>query len=249
MAYAASDVALQLGATLIFPGNVYNFGAAMPAVLTETTEQYPTTQKGMLRCQMEQALKDRAADGLRSIVVRAGDFFGGPGNGTWMDISILKNLAKGRVTYPGRMDAIHSWAYLPDLAHTMVALAEVRSQCGAHEVYHFPGYALTGAQFVDALTCAARRTHILQPGVALKVSGFPWPMVRLGGLLVPMWRELCKMRYLWDVPHRLQGDKLARVIGAVPHTPIEQALTEVLRNAGLAGAPATLVARRQTQAH
>ncbi len=37
MARTANDVALQLDATLIFPGNVYNFGASMPALLTEAT--------------------------------------------------------------------------------------------------------------------------------------------------------------------------------------------------------------------
>lgn len=246
MARAANDVALRLGAVMIFPGNVYNFGASMPALLTETSEQHPTTQKGMIRRQMEQELRDRAADGLRSLVVRAGDFFGGPGSGTWMDMAILKNLAKGRATYLGPMNVVHSWAYLPDLARTTVALAEVRSQCAVHEVFHFPGHAVTGTQFVDALTDAARRTHILAPNGTLKVAGFPWPIVRLGGLLIPIWREVCKMRYLWNVPHRLSGDKLAQAIGAIPHTPIEQALTEVLVDAGLVGTPPAVAMRRPT---
>ncbi len=78
-------------------------------------------------------------------------------------MAILKNLAKGRVTYLGPMDVMHSWAYLPDLARTMVVLAEVRSQCAVHEVFHFPGHAITGAQFVEALTRAARHVNIVAP--------------------------------------------------------------------------------------
>jgi hypothetical protein len=56
----------------------------------------------------------------------------------------------------------------------------------------------------------------------------PWPMLKLGGLVVPMWRELAEMRYLWDVPHRLSGERLAKLIGRVPSTPLEQALEETL---------------------
>lgn len=224
MARAASEVALQLGATLIFPGNVYNFGKDMPAVLSETTAQHPSAQKGLIRCQIEQELKDRATDGLRSIVLRAGDFFGGYSSGSWMDLAITKNLTKGRAAYPGPMEVVHSWAYLPDFARTLVALAESRSQCGAHEVFHFPGHAITGSRLIAALTQVAQRSRIIGPGERLKPGGFPWRMVRIGGLLMPMWREISKMRYLWSVPHRLSGDKLEKIIGTIPCTPLEQAL-------------------------
>ena len=37
------DIAQRLGATFMFPGNVYNFGAHMPALLRADTPPAPTT--------------------------------------------------------------------------------------------------------------------------------------------------------------------------------------------------------------
>src|SRR5688572_22658095 len=71
-------VAQRLQATLMLPGNVYNYGAGMPPRLDAHTPQQPSTRKGRIRVQMEDELRALAAHGaLRSIVVRAGDFFGG----------------------------------------------------------------------------------------------------------------------------------------------------------------------------
>jgi hypothetical protein len=66
--------------------------------------------------------------------------------------------------------------------------------------------------------------------VPLRRAGLPWGLLRAGGLVVPMWRELAEMRYLWDVPHRLSGDRLASLLGSIPATPLEQALEETLTN-------------------
>ena len=49
LTYSAIEAAEQSGATLMFPGNVYNYGAGMPAVLDETTPMQPTSRKGKLR--------------------------------------------------------------------------------------------------------------------------------------------------------------------------------------------------------
>ena len=94
-------VAERLGATFMLPGNVYNFGAQMPPLLNERTPQRPTTRKGRIRVDMEAELQARAQQGrLRSIVIRAGDFFGA-GSGSWMDLVITKSLRQGKLVYPG----------------------------------------------------------------------------------------------------------------------------------------------------
>ena len=91
-ARAGMDVAQRLGARFMLPGNVYNFGQTMPALLREDTPQQPGTAKGRLRAALEAELAARAAQGLRSVVIRAGDFFGG-GRGNWFDQVIVKSLA------------------------------------------------------------------------------------------------------------------------------------------------------------
>jgi nucleoside-diphosphate-sugar epimerase len=120
----AIDAAAALGAVLLFPGNVYNFGADMPALLSPDTPQRPSTEKGRIRVDLEQQLAQATrAQGLQAVVVRAGDFFGA-GNGSWLDQVIVKKLPQGRVTWPGALDAPHAWAYLPDLARAFVRAAE-----------------------------------------------------------------------------------------------------------------------------
>ena len=223
---SAIAVARRLGATLMLPGNVYNFGDTLAAVLTEESPQNPTNRKGEIRCAMEAAMCE---EGLRSIVVRAGDFFGGDGMGTWFDQAVVKDIRKGKITYPGALNVIHEWAYLPDLAQTFVLLAQVRGTLAPHDTFHFPGHAITGQALVDRLTQSARALNILAADQQTRIGTIPWPLVRLVGLVHPMWRELARMRYLWQRPHQLASTRLGQVIGTVPHTPMPQALTHALQ--------------------
>ena len=123
-ALAGMDIAERLGARFMLPGNVYNYGAAMPARLDEVTPQRPTTAKGRIRVEMERELERRVASGrLRAAVITAGDFFGA-GRGSWLDEVVVKRLGSGRIDYPGDPSLVHAWAYLPDLARAFVAVAE-----------------------------------------------------------------------------------------------------------------------------
>ena len=40
----------------------------------------------------------------------------------------------------------------------------------------------------------------------------------------PFMKAALEMLYLWDVPHALKDDRLATVIGALPRTPLAEAL-------------------------
>ena len=121
-ARAAMDLAEGFGARFMLPGNVYNYGAAMPERLDEATPQRPTTAKGRLRAEMESELARRAASGrLRATVITAGDFYGA-GSGSWFDQVIVKSIAEGKLVYPGDPALVHAWAYLPDLARAFVAV-------------------------------------------------------------------------------------------------------------------------------
>jgi nucleoside-diphosphate-sugar epimerase len=218
-----------LDATLMLPGNIYNFGSTMPPVLRETTPQAANTVKGQVRIAMEARLQQ---SGVRGIVIRAGDFFGS-GRGTWFDMSIAKNLRKGVLTYPGPRGVSTSWAYLPDLALTFVAVAERRAQLQAFEVFHFAGHVITGQRWLDLLTPIARAQGWVRPDKPLRWAGMPWGLIRLGAWLVPTWASLLEMRYLWSTPHALAHDKLCTLIGTEPHTPLKQAIQQSLADLGL----------------
>jgi len=228
LADAALAVARASGALLMQPGNVYNFGREMPALLTPTTLEVGNTPKARIRIEMERRMAAAASEGVDSVVIRAGDFFGGPGRGTWFDMALLTKLGKRRFVYPGPDDVAHAWAYLPDLAQVFVRVAERREQLRGHRRLHFAGHTLTGQAMRAALELAT--------GQPLRAAGMPWGLIRLAAPFMPMWRELLVMRYLWQRPHALDDAALRALIGPVPHTPLPQALRCSLSELGVAAA-------------
>ncbi len=230
---AAIALARALNATLMLPGNVYNFGTAMPSVLREDTPQAAQTVKGQIRIALEAQLQ---RCGVRGVVIRAGDFFGS-GRGTWFDQVIVKDIQRGKFSYPGQRDVATAWAYLPDLARTFVAVAQRRAQLGVFESFHFKGHSVTGQQWLDALEPVARAQGWVKAEEHVRFSRLPWPLMRIGALLLPTWAALSEMRYLWDTPHTLANDKLTALIGAEPHTPLSLAVPAALSDLGLMAAP------------
>jgi nucleoside-diphosphate-sugar epimerase len=160
---------------------------------------------------------------MRAIIVRAGDFFGG-GDGSWLDLVIVKEIGRGRLTYPGPIDLMHEWAYVPDLAAAMVRLADIRERFGHLVSFGFPGHAVTGREFTTAIARANRR--------GLKIKPMGWWLVHALRPFIPLSRELSEMAYLWNEPHRIDGAKLRAAIGEVPHTPLDIAVGRALRDLG-----------------
>lgn len=222
LADAAIAAARESGALLMLPGNVYNFGSELPDLLSPSTPEQGNTPKARLRIEAEARMA--AETELNSVVIRAGDFFGGAGRGSWFDMGLASRLASGRFVYPGDLDTVHAWAYLPDLARTFVRVAEQRAGLRGHHRLHFAGHAVTGRQLQQAMQVSTGR--------ALRPANLPWGVIRLGALVVPMWHEMKVMRYLWQRPHRLDDTSLRALIGPVPHTPLQLAVTASLAELG-----------------
>ena len=231
LADAALAVARASGALLMLPGNVYNFGREMPPLLTPATAERGNTPKARIRIELEARLAAAAHDGVDSVVIRAGDFFGG--TGTWVDMALALKLDKGRFIYPGNPDIAHAWAYLPDLAQVFVRVAAQRAQLRGHHRLQFAGHTLTG----NALKAAAE----IVVGRTLRTGNLPWGVIRLLAPFKPMWRELLVMRYLWERPHALDDAALRSLIGAVPQTPLPVALRSALAELKI-GRPARAMA-------
>jgi nucleoside-diphosphate-sugar epimerase len=208
----------------MFPGNVYNFGSSMPALLSETTPQCPTTVKGRLRVSAEKRLQEASEEnGLSAVVIRAGDFFGS-GTGSWLDRVIASKLHRGTFTYPGPLDTATPWAYLPNLAQTFLRVAEQ---------LHFSGHSLTGHDWLRVLQPLAQTQGWVRPGKTLKTVGLPWPLIRALGLFGGSWASLSDVRYLFETPHALNNSRLHALIGAEPYTPFAEAVTAALDDLGL----------------
>ncbi|WP_052249419.1 hypothetical protein [Tateyamaria sp. ANG-S1] len=111
---------------------------------------------------------------------------------------------------------MHAWAYLPDMARAMVALAERRFEFHGYEEFGFGGYALTG----DALIAMVEEVM----GKPMRVSRLQWWAVRIIALWSPLMREVLEMRYQWDRPHQIDGSKLRATLPDFRDTPAREAL-------------------------
>ncbi len=210
------------GATVMIPGNVYNYGEAMPPVLQEMTKHAPTTELGRLREEMEQAFRSAATNGVQTIILRAGDFIEGTATGNWFESQMVNKVAGGKVTYPGPLDQMHAWAYLPDLGRACAGLAAKRRQFSQFEQFNYEGFNLTGAALVATIEQAW--------GQPLKVKTVPWWALKMMALVMPDIRGVVAMSYLWRTPHAVNGAKLARALPDFAPTLISEALATVLQS-------------------
>jgi nucleoside-diphosphate-sugar epimerase len=218
---AAADICEALNARQIYPGSVYNFGSSMPPILTPQTPFAADTLKGRIRVSIEGLFRERAEAGrLRTIVIRAGDFFGSEAPNSWMGALVAKDLGKGKIVTPGKKTTVHAWAFLPDLAATVVKLAEVEATLGAYEVFHFESQNVSAKRLADAAGMALSRK--------VAVGHMPRVLFSLIAMFDPFMRAALEMLYLWDVPHALEDPRLAEVIGELPHTPLSEAMKTLL---------------------
>ncbi len=214
------------GATIVLPGTVYNYGPDAFAALDEHSAQRPLTRKGRIRVALEQRLQGAARDGVRAIVVRSGDFFGPQAGNSWFSQGMIRpGRAVKVVNLPSYPGVGHQWAYLPDVARTMVELVERRQSLAPFATFHMAGYwDADGTQIAAAICRVVERA-----GGRAKLRRFPWWLVALASPLVPMFRELLEMRYLWRTPVRMHNTHLLSVLGQEPHTPLDQAVEVTLK--------------------
>lgn len=193
------------GALVIVPGNVYIYGV-QAGPWGPNTPHLPNSRKGTIRAQMEAQYRKAAQDGVRTLILRGGDYIEdktGPQGARTIFGMITKGIANGKLVRFGAADAMHAYAPLADMARAAVALADHPD---------LPDYAdvpFAGLSFsINELRAEAER----QLGRSVSVSAFAWWSLRL---VAPFWelaRELLEMRYLNSVPHQLDPAPMAALL-------------------------------------
>ena len=209
------------GATLLVAGNVYVYGTA-PGPWGPDTPHHPNTRKGRIRATMEATYAKAATQGVRTIMLRGGDFIAPKDPRTILNMITLKPLAKGAITAFGTPTTPRAYAYLPDMARAAVALADIRADLPAFADVPFAGLTLSMADLAAEITA--------QTGKPLRINRFNWWQIQL---LAPFWelaRELLEMRYLFDLPHSLAPETLARLLPDFKTTPLRQVVAEHLQH-------------------
>ena len=215
------------GARLVLPGTIYNYGLDTFPTLREDSPQTPHTRKGAIRVALERRMEEEAARGTRVLIVRAGDFFGPGGGNNWFAQALVKPGARpGSIMNPSPAGIGHAWAYLPDLAHTFVQLAEREQELPAFARFHFGGHWFEDGQ--DMARCIQR---VLGPP-APPVRPLPWWLFQLAAPFNVTLREMMEMRYLWKHSIRLDNTRLRAFLGEEPHTPLDTAVRTTLESMG-----------------
>lgn len=210
-------VARDTGATVVVPGNVYVYGPDQSPVWSASTPHLARNPLGLIRIDMERAYRE---SGVRTILLRAGDFIDTQASGNWFDMIMTRKIANGILRYPGRTDVPHAWAFLPDMARAVVQLSEMRQSLNSFEEVAFPGYTLTGHDMHQAIKDVVDRPVVCKP--------VNWWMFQI---LAPFWkmaRCLLEMRYLWDTPHELSAERFNVLLPDFVPTPLPTALVQSL---------------------
>ena len=222
------------GARVLVAGNVYVFGTE-PGPWGANTPHRPVATKGRIRAAMEASYRAAAAEGVRTIVLRGGDFMQEDNPATIFSMVVLKQVAKGRIASLGLPDVARAYAYLPDIARAAVALAECDDLPDYADI-GFPGHSFSITELATLVAATLNRP--------MKLTGFPWWLMRLASPVWELGRELTEMRYLYNHPHRIDGSDFARLIPDFQSTPLAEVVARHLKE--LTRQPAARAGRLQS---
>jgi nucleoside-diphosphate-sugar epimerase len=212
------------GATLLVPGNVYPYGME-PGPWNADTPHRPTSRKGRIRAEMEARYRDASTFGQRTILLRGGDFLLPEAPQMLMNRVILGKVAKGIITTLGDPDALHAYAYLPDMARAAVGLVDLGDALPAYTDIPFAGHVFTISNL------ASRISHL--SGRQMRIKPFPtW----LFTVTAPFWelaRELREMLYLSSFPHQLDPAPLQRLLPDWRDTSLDEVILRHLKALGV----------------
>jgi nucleoside-diphosphate-sugar epimerase len=200
---------------LVVLENLYMYGPH-DGPLTESLPHAATDAKGMTRSRMSEALLAAHRSGrVRVAIGRASDFFGPGALASQLGERAFAPLVAGKtVQMIGDPDALHSYAYIPDVARGLAMLGERDEADG--RAWHLPSVETRSTR--EILRLAGRIA-----GVEAKVSGISPLLLALLARVNPMVREVRAVGYQLDRPFVVDSSAFESTFG-VRATPLEEAL-------------------------
>ncbi|WP_394942212.1 NAD-dependent epimerase/dehydratase family protein [Psychromicrobium sp. YIM B11713] len=217
---AAIAAAKATGAKIVLMGNLYAYGVPDGA-MTAQTPFNPHDSKGQIRAELWQSLLSAQEKGdIRAAEVRASDYFG-PGSSVNAHLGdrFFGPLLEGKTTQVvGDPSLKHSWAYLPDIAETLIAVAREEDALSRAWVTPHSSH--------DSRLRIADQVAELS-GVQGKVIGIPGWVLRGMGLFNPRMREVAASSYQFTHEFIADSTETEERFG-LRATPFEQALHTTL---------------------
>lgn len=220
------DAAGLRKATIVFPGNVYNFGNTKEPIREDSRPNQPSarpiTRKGQLRIELEAMLEGATIAGkCRVLNVRLPDFWGPNVLNAGVQ-PIFEGGLKGKaMPWLINADIPHQSVYTKDAAEIIVRLMLRPNSPGGYEVWNYGGTTLPSMRWffekISALT-----------GKPVQIKVHSRLAIRFLGLFVPVIREVQEMLYLYANTILLDDTKVRSRFPDFRETPMEEALTETL---------------------
>ncbi len=215
------DAAARAGvAAVVAVENLYPYGAVRGGPITESTPFNPCSRKGEVRARLATELAAAHTDGqVSTAAVRASDFIGPGVAGSAYGERFVGPLVTGKAADVfGDPGARHSVTFVPDLAETLVRVAERPGAWG--RAWHAPSApAVTQRELVELVAAAAGtepRMRVVKP----------W-MLRLVGRFNPGARETVEMLYEFEADFVLDSSATESALGLTPTSLAEAAAATV----------------------
>jgi nucleoside-diphosphate-sugar epimerase len=212
----AIAAARKTNTRLVFPANAWIYGPGRAGELVaETRAPTPTSQCGKLRAEMEQQIR---AAGIRYAMVRLPEFYGP--NVVSVPAGVFQAALADRraLLWPVSLDVAVELVYIPDAGRAMVAVAAAADCDGA--TFHLSGTRTTPRQFVELVCQAAGRKP--------RAFGVPRCVLSTAGVFDANVRGVADIAHLWTHPILLDGAKYSARFGAIPLTPLADAIATTL---------------------
>lgn len=214
---------IKHNAKLVFFDNMYVYDKNHLDGMTEETPVNPCSQKGKIRAEVEQMLKDKANAGLlKTLIARSADFYGPSIKGSSILTEIVFNpLSEGKkATWLGSSKYKHSFTYTPDAAKATALLGN--TPAAYNEIWHLPTASnpYTGKQWVSRIAKAM--------GKKPRFMVAPKLIIRIMGLFNPLMDEMLEMLYQYDRPYVFISKKIEDRFGIKP-TPYEEGIRQIVK--------------------
>ena len=208
IAAAFLTAAERSGAVLAVAASLYPYGP-VDRPMVEGLPDAATGTKARLRAGMwADAKRLHDAGRIRTVELRGSDYMG-PGVAMGHIAQVMPRALKGKpVRVFGSADQPHSWTDVRDMGRALVALVADESTWG--RVWHAPtNEPRTQAEAVADSCRAIGREPV-------KVRAYPRALLSVGGVFVPILREMRETVYQFERPYVLDSTAIETRLGLKP---------------------------------
>lgn len=213
------EAASQNKATIIFPGNIYEFGN-VDTILDDMVPN-PTTRKGKIRLDLFSKLKKATDDKkCKVIFMRLPDFFG-PNVVNGLTTRIFGNAVKKKpVNWLIRSDIPHQFVFTPDATGMMYQICLNKNR-DDFTLYNYSSFIVPSVNNYAGIIAK-------QTGGPSKVQNLPKFVMNIMGWFMPVMKELRENFYLFEHSVNLNDDKIRADYPDFKHTTLEDAISKTL---------------------